>query len=133
MMEYAINIHEDEEQMCLFRWAAYQRAAVPELGLLLHIPNGGWRGKAEAGRFKAMGVRPGVPDIFLPVARGGKHGLWIELKRRRGGHVSPDQQRWIEDLQRQGYAAQVCYGWDEAREAIKEYLGASLTGRMLED
>lgn len=58
---------EDVEQMCLFRWADAQSGKYPELSLMYHIPNGGKRGKAEAGRFRAMGVKSGVPDIFLPV------------------------------------------------------------------
>ena len=59
---------EDTEQMCLFRWADAQSGKYPELSLMYHIPNGGKRGKAEAGRFRAMGVKSGVPDIFLPFA-----------------------------------------------------------------
>lgn len=61
---------EAEEQATLFSWAAMKRGKYPELDLLFHIPNGGSRGKAEAARFKAEGVKPGVPDLFLPVARG---------------------------------------------------------------
>lgn len=48
---------EDVEQMCLFRWADAQSGKYPELSLMYHIPNGGKRGKAEAGRFRAMGVK----------------------------------------------------------------------------
>lgn len=58
---------EDVEQMCLFRWADAQSGKYPELSLMYHVPNGGKRGKAEAARFRAMGVKSGVPDIFLPV------------------------------------------------------------------
>lgn len=52
---------------------------------------------------KAAGVKPGVPDMFLPVAREGCHGLYIELKRRDGGRVSPEQTAWMDALARQGY------------------------------
>lgn len=115
-------VREDEEQMALFRWAEYASAATPELRLLLHIPNGGARIKAEAARFRAMGVRAGVPDILLPVARGGYHGLWIELKRASGGRVSVAQAGWLGALASEGYRAEVCRGWDEARKVIEEYL-----------
>lgn len=114
---------EDSEQQALFRWAAYERGRWPELDLLLHVPNGGYRGKAEAGRFKAMGVKSGVPDLFLPVARRGFHGLWIELKRAEGGRVSANQRAWITMLSEQGYRAEVCHGWNEAAELITAYLG----------
>ena len=76
---------ESVEQQCLFRWAALQSGKYPELAMMYHIPNGGSRGKVEAIRFKAEGVKAGVPDICLPVPRGTWHGLYIELKRREGG------------------------------------------------
>lgn len=72
---------EAQEQATLFSWAEMQSGRRPELRLLFHIPNGGSRGKAEAARFKMEGVKPGVPDLFLPVPRGPWHGLFIELKR----------------------------------------------------
>ena len=61
---------ESAEQQCLFRWAVFQSGRFPELALLYHVPNGGSRKKAEAGRFRAEGVKAGVPDLCLPVARG---------------------------------------------------------------
>ena len=53
---------ESVEQQCLFRWAAFQSGRFPELALLYHVPNGGSRKKAEAGRFRAEGVGD---QIFL--------------------------------------------------------------------
>ena len=79
---------EAQEQMTLFSWAAMQSGKYPELNLLYHVPNGGSRHKAEAGRLRAEGVKAGVPDLCLPVARGQYHGLYIELKRQRGGRTS---------------------------------------------
>ena len=113
---------EDEEQIALMRWAALATPAHPELRLLFHIPNGGSRGKAEAGRFRAMGVKPGVPDLFLPVPRSGFHGLFVELKRTKGGRVSPEQEEWLRALVDKGYMARVCPGWEAASRAILAYL-----------
>lgn len=113
---------EEEEQIALFNWAQLKSATVPELALMYHIPNGGSRGKVEAARFKAAGVKAGVPDICLPVARGGKHGLYIELKRLKGGKVSDTQTDWIASLREQGYRAEVCCGWKAAADVIEEYL-----------
>ena len=115
---------EGEEQARLFSWCRMQSWQHPELGLLFHIPNGGSRNKAEAGRFKAEGVKAGVPDLLLPVARGGYHGLFIELKRLDGGRVSPEQKAWMDKLKEQGYQAVVCRGWEEASEALLGYLAA---------
>lgn len=114
---------EEYEQMCLFTWAEACSAAHPELALLHAIPNGGKRSISEAARMKKAGVKAGVPDMFLPVAREGCHGLYIELKRRDGGRVSHRQVEWINALTRQGYKAALCLGWDAAREEIQRYLG----------
>lgn len=116
------DLTESQEQQLLFEWAALAAGRWPELALMYHIPNGGSRSKAEAGRFRAEGVKAGVPDICLPVARGGYHGLYIELKRVKGGRVSPAQQGWIAALRDQGYCACVCKGWDDAAHIIKAYL-----------
>lgn len=117
---------EDEEQIALMQWAAVMSGRYHELRLMYHIPNGGARSKTEAARFKAMGVKKGVPDIHLPVARGRYHGLYIELKRQHGGRASDEQKRWIKDLQEQGNAAFVCKGWRQAAATIEQYLKGGL-------
>lgn len=116
------DLTESQQQQLLFEWAALAAGRWPELALMYHIPNGGSRSKSEAGRFRAEGVKAGVPDICLPAARGGYHGLYIELKRVKGGRVSPAQQGWIAALRDQGYCACVCKGWDDAAHVIKKYL-----------
>lgn len=82
----------------------------------------------EAARLRAQGVKSGVPDLCLPVARGGNHGLYIELKRQRGGRISEEQVRWIDGLLEQGYAAAICKGWQEAASAIIDYLQRKTEG-----
>lgn len=114
---------EDEEQATLLSWCRMMSWRWPELDLLFHIPNGGARRKSEAARFKALGVKPGVPDLFLSVPRGEYHGLYIEMKRLRDGRVSKDQKTWIAALRAQGYRVEVCKGWKAAADVIREYLG----------
>ncbi|MGN0599305.1 MAG: VRR-NUC domain-containing protein [Oscillospiraceae bacterium] len=121
-MKYNNTPSEDVEQTHLFTWAACASGKYPELDLMHHIPNGGKRGKAEAARFKAQGVKAGVPDIFLPCAKGGYHGLYIELKRVRGGRVSSAQEEFIKALRKQGYRVEVCFGMEQAQKVIVEYL-----------
>lgn len=113
---------EAEEQAALFQWAGLMQGQYPELKLLHHIPNGGYRNKREAASLQREGVKAGVPDICLPVASNGCHGLYIELKRRKGGRLSPSQACWMEQLQKQGYQVAVCYGWEEAKTIILRYL-----------
>lgn len=112
---------EHAEQVALFRWAGLARTRHPELALLFAIPNGGHRHIQVARRLKAEGVRPGVPDICLPVPRGGWHGLYLELKTATGA-TSSEQRSWLEALAAQGYRVAVCRGWEAARECLRAYL-----------
>ena len=114
--------YEAAEQSTLIDWSLKCRGKYPELDLLFHIPNGGSRNKIEAAKLKAQGVKAGVPDLFLPAARGGYHGLFIEMKY--GKNKPTDKQReWMAALNEQGYMAVVCYGFEDARNAIEKYLG----------
>ena len=113
---------EAQEQTALFEWAAMASRRCPELALLHAIPNGGSRNPIEARHLKEQGVKAGIPDLFLPCARGGFHGLYIEMKRRKGGRVSIEQKKAIIALREQGYRVEVCEGWEKARDVIKEYM-----------
>lgn len=127
---------EHAQQVALFMWAALEihSGRFPELALMFAIPNGGERDKRVAARLKAEGVKRGVPDICLPIPRGGFHGLYVELKRpdsdvktasgskRRKGGVTADQTDWIARLREQGYGAASCVGFEQARETIIAYL-----------
>ena len=116
---------ESNEQRTLFDWARRASGKWPELKLLYHIPNEGKRTARQGARMKGEGLKPGVPDICLPVPRNGNHGLYIELKRRKNARVTQDQLDWVADLAAQGYVAAVCRGCDEAISVITAYL----TGR----
>lgn len=126
---------EDAEQAALFQWAALQRST--ELRLMFSIPNGGKRDKITAARLKATGVKAGVPDVFLPVARGDFNGLFIELKRRASykpgkmgktivdkaaGVTSDKQDEWAEALTKEGFRVVVAFGWQDAAAALSAYL-----------
>ena len=115
---------EADEQCVVIEWAHVMAVRLPGVDLLFHIPNGEVRTKAAGARLKAQGVRAGVPDLFLPVARGGHHGLWLELKRAdRSNHPSPAQVAWIDRLRDEGYMVVVCYGAGQAMSAIETYMG----------
>ena len=114
---------EHNEQVAVFAWARWAEAQYPELALLFAVPNGGARNKVTAARLKAEGVKRGVLDIWFPVARGGYHGLTIELKAK-GGRLSPEQRTWLAALQAQGWCALMCVGALEAIAALENYLAA---------
>ena len=113
---------ESQEQQALFEWADRLCFRYPELSLLHHIPNEGKRSKSTGAKMKREGMKSGVPDIHLPVARGRFHSLYIELKRRKGSTVTQSQSTWIQLLGKYGNAAYICYGWEEAAKVIEEYL-----------
>ena len=117
-----MKTYEHDEQVALFeRIALMVRRNYPELALLFAIPNGEYRPKRVAFRLKEEGVKPGVPDLCLPVSRGGFHGLWIEMKVKTNV-LSIEQKGWLEGLTNEGYFARVCYGQDEAFDTIISYL-----------
>lgn len=113
---------ECDEQRDIFAICERLRSKYPEIALLYAVPNGGSRHPAEAARLKQQGVKSGVPDMCLPVARGGYHGLYIELKRVKGGRVSEQQKQWLAALNAQGYKAVVCKGAGEALDVLQKYL-----------
>jgi hypothetical protein len=114
---------ESAHQKALFCWAALpnQQRAYPELSLMFAIPNGGERNKIVAGNLKAEGVKAGVLDIFLPVARGGFHGLFVELKVDKN-RMTPEQITFGAAVALQGYEVATCYSWFEAAQVIQRYL-----------
>jgi hypothetical protein len=91
---------------------------------------------------KAEGVKKGVADIFLPVpkwnagshngAHSGfwQHGLYIELKRldsqgKKAGVASQEQIDFQTYARSVGYAHEIIFGWELARDCILSYCGRS--------
>lgn len=111
---------EHEEQKALIKWFDLQYPALR--GRLAACPNGGQRNVIVAAKLKAEGVRAGYPDLNLLVPRKGFAGLFIEMKRQKGGALTPDQADWLDFLNEQGFMAVVCKGFDAGRETICGYL-----------
>lgn len=88
----------------------------------VHIPNESKRSETYGAKMKRMGLRKGFPDLFIPTAKQGFHGLFIELKRDRHSRVSAEQKAWIVYLNEHGYRSTICYGADEAINEIKNYM-----------
>ena len=111
---------EHDEQKALVKWFDLQYPALR--GRLAACPNGGQRNVSVAAKLKAEGVRPGYPDLNLLVPRHGFAGLFIEMKRQKGGSLTPEQADWLEFLGAQGFMGVVCKGFDAARETVANYL-----------
>lgn len=106
--------------------AQYLDVALPDGSEWFHIPNGGARSKAEAGVFKALGVKPGMPDIAV-IYNGVFHGA--ELKPV-GGRLSKNQIERHKRLKAAGARVTVCTSVEEIERFLAGYmpLKASLTG-----
>lgn len=116
---------EHQNQALVMQWASAREGHRPELALLHAIPNwAGRMGKATAmqgAKLKREGRKPGVPDLCLPVARGGYHGFYGELKVGKN-KPSAAQAWWHQQLTAQGYYVVVRWGWEAMVQAIDTYL-----------
>lgn len=117
---------EGQEQAALMQEIELRYPEVFEL--IYHVPNGGHRVKAVAVKLKAQGVKAGIPDLVLTMARGGYFGLYIEFKATVDpAAVSSSQQACIRRLNDQGYLAVVCQGHFDAMECLRAYLALPKT------
>lgn len=114
--------HEAEHQRALFTWARLAEPKIPELRWLFHVPNGERRDARTGAMLKAMGVKSGVPDVWLPIPRAGHIGLVIEMKAPGARQATGAQGEWIAQLRSVGWVAVVCHGWHEAQVTICAYL-----------
>ena len=117
---------EAEEQTRLVQYLRFKK--IPHFA----IPNGGSRNKIEGKNLKAQGVVAGVPDMMIPVANKKYHGLFIELKRKKGGVLSERQKRFIDYLDYAGYKTAVAKGSEEAKHIIENYLSDELSSKHKE-
>lgn len=106
--------YEAIEQEAVVNYCEYKKIPI------FAIPNGGRRNKKEAYWLKRTGVKSGVPDLCIPVARKGYHGLYIEMKYGRN-KPTDEQEKWIALLNDNGYCATVCVGAKEAMNFINWY------------
>lgn len=103
---------------------ALQISFVRSLPLLLthqtvffHVPNGGFRTYAEAGIFKAMGVKAGIPDlVFIHDAR----AVGLEFKLE-GTKLSDDQVDMHAALALAGMRIATVRSVQEAIDALIEF------------
>jgi hypothetical protein len=107
---------EHDEQSGFVQWF---RAKWPRV-LIFAIPNGGKRNISTAKKLKAEGVVPGVPDLFIPA-----WGIWIEMKRQKGGRTSSDQDNMISYLESIGHRVIVGHGATDASDKLLSLLNMS--------
>lgn len=124
---------EEEECTWLFTWSKLTRwNGEPIANVLVHVPNGAYLGadpktrSITMGKLKAMGLQPGVFDYLVPVPIMKGHticpGLWLEMKRTKGGTVSTEQEQFRDRMQALGWDCVIAKGWIEASRIIESYL-----------
>lgn len=104
---------EDHEQMMFVQWFRRTHPGV----LIYAIPNGGARHPAVAMKMKCTGVTKGIPDLHVPA-----WSLWIEIKRQKGGTVSPEQKEQMTYLQSIGHTCLVCAGNEIAQQMTRAFV-----------
>lgn len=104
---------ESDEQIAFLRWWS---DGFPQVRIF-HIPNGGHRSIRVGKKLKAEGVKPGVPDLYVPAWR-----LWIEMKRTSGGRLSAEQKDWIDYLTAHGDSVIVGKGAKDASKQVLEWI-----------
>lgn len=104
---------EHDEQTGFVQWF---RAKWPRV-LIFAIPNGGKRDIKTAKKLQREGVIPGIPDLYIPA-----WGIWVEMKRQKGGRTSPDQDVMIEYLEQIGHTVIVGYGAMDASDKLLRVL-----------
>jgi hypothetical protein len=102
---------EAREQGAIVEWV---RTVAPNL-IVFHPANGGWRSKAEAARFKWLGVLPGIPDLCVV----GPDGIvrFIEVKSETGS-LSEAQRAMRDRLVAMRVPFAVAKGIDDVRRAF---------------
>jgi hypothetical protein len=120
-------LSESQEQCLLVAWFRIQ---YPKYKLnLFSIPNGAVlsgdnRARAiQMNRLKAEGLVSGVSDLLLAIPASGYSGLFIEMKSIKGV-ASDDQKKFVEQMRNSGYRAEFCFGYEQAKGFIKNYLTA---------
>ena len=110
---------EKNEQASLIEWCQHKKIT---RDFMISIPNEGKRSITYQMMLKRNGLRKGVSDLFLAYPSNGKHGLWIEMKRKKCSVITDDQLKWIERMVSVGYSAEIAYGFEHAVEIIELYL-----------
>lgn len=118
---------EGRDQAALIRWLHGEKQRGTEVGQLYdhiyHVPNGGVRSWKTAVEMKKQGTKSGVSDLPVRQARGGWHGLYLEMKATppRDAELADSQYDWLEDSEFEGYCPALARGFEEAKAVLREY------------
>jgi len=107
---------EKEEQK---EFVAWYKKTFPG-SIIMMIRNDGYRTMSERTEQLLMGLHPGSADLFIPELR-----LWIEMKRVKGGKLSPEQVEFRNEIRPLGYRYAMAEGCEAAKEIVLNYKNKS--------
>ena len=117
MTEYALQVAAAD----FLSWA------LPDNIPFTHLPMGGKRDKATAGKLKAMGVNPGWPDFEILAPNGVT--IRIEMKGEKGV-LSPAQRAFHQRAKALGHQCYIAFSVLCVQEILEQH-GITLKARMV--
>ena len=112
-----MNLTEYQECEILHQWLQLKHIKHTHIGNESQI--GGRQGVIRGAQLKRIGQSKGFPDYLIIV---NDKLIAIEMKREKGGKVSPEQQDWLDALAKAGVDGYVAHGANEAMEIVQRYL-----------
>lgn len=112
---------EDNEQEAFVSWFKITYKDF----LIFSVPNGGSRNKIEASKMKKTGLLAGVPDLIVLMPN--REILFIEMKKRKGGTLSPIQKTIISIIEKLGFTVLIGYGFLDIKSKFEDYLLQKVT------
>lgn len=113
---------EDIQSIIFYDWIRFMNLD----HICHHVANERKCNDYEGSLLKRKGVKAGVLDYDLKMARKGYHGLLIELKIKPN-KLSKFQEQYIKDVTKEGYLAVTCWSAEEAKKAVADYLNLDIT------
>lgn len=114
-----LEISEDQIQQSVIEWCNWH----PPLDeLVIHIANQRKCSKAYGGHLRKMGLKRGVPDLFVALQNHGFAGCFIEIKSAKG-KLSPYQGEFLLRMKQQGYYVACCNNIDDTIKLLRWYAG----------
>lgn len=109
---------EHIEQVAFINW--FNRVEKFRDLIVFSIPNGGKRGFKTAVKLKKEGALSGVADLQILLPNG--KTVFIEMKKEKGGKLSPQQLDFIDKSQSLGHTVIVAHGCNDASKQFIDYL-----------
>jgi hypothetical protein len=109
---------EDKIQISCVKWFDLQ---YKRFSPLLYCNYNNPRNAIQGAKLKKMGMRKGIPDLFLAIPTLIYNGLYIEMKTAKGV-LSKEQKEYSVILKEAGYHWAICRSTEEFIKEVRMYL-----------